>query len=352
MKGWSVWVEPSGDGRWRCRWRGKFGSGQQTFLYKADADELEEHQKRAFEREGAGLSPLPGRAARIRVAEAAGIYLVTRQKGVAPNTYIKDKEATDQFVEFAGDVVLADIPAEPIPTSMYAWTDWLYSQKDYGSTTVRMRLSHLRTFFRWCMNRGWMGKNPLDFMKLPKSNKRGRVLTDEEVNTALSIPPRKIALAFTLLLNSGMRKGELLALEKKRVIVRPPGEPSTARFDSLGTKNRKAKVVILNEAARAAVIEAMADSQTEYVFDVGADTLDKWIWKVSEFIGPVMLHDFKHTFCTRWMERTGDFSGLQKMTGNSAASLMCYLHLGQEAPHGLRKFTGFAPPVPLNAVLP
>ena len=41
MRGWKVWVAPSGE-QWRVRWKGKYGTGQRTFLYKADAKEHRE----------------------------------------------------------------------------------------------------------------------------------------------------------------------------------------------------------------------------------------------------------------------------------------------------------------------
>jgi hypothetical protein len=52
--GWSVWIERSAK-NWRCRWKGKYGTGQRTFVYKEDASECGTVRRRHFQRLSAGL---------------------------------------------------------------------------------------------------------------------------------------------------------------------------------------------------------------------------------------------------------------------------------------------------------
>lgn len=347
MRGWKVWVEPSG-AKWRCRWRGKYGSGQTTFLYKADADEKEEKTERTFQRKDAGLPPLKERPKTVSVSFWAGKYLEERSRNPRQNTYLNfDKPTVEQFLEWVtethGDIDLDSISGPDI----YDWKDWLFKEKEYDNTTVAMRLSHLRAGLTWAKKRGWITTNPAWDVEQPKRSSPGRCLTHEEVAVALSIPPRPVALAFGLLFNSGMRRGEILSMGKKQ--VEPHADSWRVHFEDWQTKNSQPKSVVLNPAAKAIIIEALSLSKGEKVFEgLTKDRLDYWADKISEKIGPFTPHDTKHTFCTHWMRATGDFYGLKQMTGNSDQSLRVYRHLALGTPRGLANFAGFVPARPLN----
>jgi integrase len=348
MRGWKVWVEPSGN-KWRCRWRGGYGSGQQTFLYKADADELHERTERNFQRRDAGLEPLKERPKTVRVSHWAEKYLEERARNPRQNTYLNfDKPTLDQFKEWAlshiGDTDLTAVTKADI----YEWKDWLYKEKEYDNTTVAMRLSHLRAALSWAKERDWIAQNPAWDIVMPPRGAPGRCLTAQEVATALSIPPRDVALAFGLLFNSGMRRGEALTLGKKQ--VEPHPDSWRVHFEGWQTKNGQPKSVVLNPAAKAIIEEALSLSKGDLVFEgLTKDRLDYWADKISEKIGPFTPHDTKHTFCTHWMRATGDFYGLKQMTGNSDQSLRVYRHLALGTPRGIASFPGFAPAQPLNA---
>lgn len=348
-QGYKVWVEPSGT-NWRTRWRGPDGTGQETFFYKVDADELAVVKARAYQRRAAGLPPLRSAGPGVTLTDWGARWLAERARNPRTNTYRMDKAAMDKFLAWAvgelGEVPVRDLTDQ----DLLAWKDWLYAApRSLSSTTVRMHMAHLRVALEYARARGWAAGNPAAGLPLPPSAKPGRVLSHEEIATLLAIVPRHVGLAFTLLLNSGMRRAEVVGLRKAQVERRAPPELWRLHFEAAQTKNKKPKAVVLLPVAQAAVAEAYAASRSERVFEkVSFDVIESWMKKVRAKLGPVRPHDFKHTFCTHWMRQTGDFEGLQQITGNSAASLRIYYHLALGTPRGLAAFERSAPNWPLR----
>lgn len=351
-RGWYIWTEETPEKNWRVRWRGKYGNGQKVFIFKSDADTFAENEKRNFQRRDVGMAPIIERA-RVPVSEWAKKYLETRAGNPRKNTYRNDCDAINQFrdwvIEERGDIDIGELKEEDV----YLWVDWLYSEHEYAPATVRNRLAHLKPAVKWAKRRGMITINFAYDIDMPKPTARGRVLTEDEIkNHVYVIPPRDVVLAFALLLSSGMRKGELLSLLKSQVERREAPELWRVHFQGHQTKTGKPKSVVLRQSARIVIEEAMAASKSERVFEnLTKDILDYWIRRIQDAIGPVRIHDFKHTFCTRWMESTGDLHGLQQMTGNSLGSLRIYTHLALGTPRGIDNFKGIpdvnSPSIPL-----
>lgn len=352
MKGWSVWVDRNGQ-NYRCRWTGRHGAGSSTFSFAQDARELRDLKRRNFQRLDAGLPELLEGPKTVKLSEWSEKYLSERSKNPRKNTVIKDRESLTQFLEWSkpkiGDAGLSTVTAAHV----YAWKDWLYETKKYSNATVRMRLAHLKPAFVWAKQRGWVQSNVAEDVEMPKPTRAGRVLSGEEISKLYSLLPTHVLPAFVLLLNSGMRKGEVLSLLKSQVERLDSPELWRVHFGEHQTKNKHPKAVVLLPAAKEAVESAMKASASERVFDkLTKDVFDHWMRRIKTVLGQVRLHDLKHTFCTHWMRSTGDLYGLQQMTGNSLSSLRIYNHLALGTPRGLANFAGFTPSVHLNSISP
>lgn len=348
-RGWKVWVERGGD-NWRCRWLDNGVRGQKTFALKDDAYEFEEKKRRVFARRDSGLPAIIERSG-VRVSAWSSEYLLLRSKNPRINTYRNDCDSVNQFKDWVigkhGDTDLDSLTEADV----YLFKDWLYENKGYSNATVRNRLGHLKPAIKWAKRRGMVNLNFALDVEMPKPSNRGRVLTLDEIKILYGVPPRYVMLAFAALLNSGMRKGEVVSLLKKQVEKLDPPELWRIHFDPIQTKNGKPKAIVLNPVGKSIVVEAMELSPSDKVFDgVIKGVLDYWMRRVQDKLGAVRLHDLKHTFCTYWMRATGDIYGLQQMTGNSLNSLRIYNHLSLGTPRGLIDFQGFAPIWPLNAI--
>jgi integrase/recombinase XerD len=94
-----------------------------------------------------------------------------------------------------------------------------------GSTTKRNRLGRLRTFFKFCMERGWIQDNPAKALKPPKEHhKQVMPFSDEELEKimwAVDLYPdkpggrRAEVRAFVLALRyTGLRIGDVVAIRR------------------------------------------------------------------------------------------------------------------------------------------
>ncbi len=90
------------------------------------------------------------------------------------------------------------------------------------------KVERLRTFFKFCMKRGWCGKNPASDVELPKLKRRQVVpFEDEEITKIMAAveqyperPPGRRAevRAFVLLLRyTGLRIGDVVKLSRKEI---------------------------------------------------------------------------------------------------------------------------------------
>lgn len=273
-----------------------------------------------------------------------------------------DEPAVNGFADFVGDAtLLQSVTQEEVrrwKAHLFArgGTDRKKRPMPLGNTTVRMRLAHAGAGFAWAVKREWLKRNPFDAVERPKTTKHERVLTGDELRliyTEILPPPHH--LWFTTLLWTGLRREELVSLSRPQVLRSlNVDELWRLKFAAEQTKNGRAKVVELHPEAQAAVAAALAISPGEQLFEgLTLSKVQHWFEQIEARLGGrVTPHTMKHTFCTRFMEATGDLDSLVLMTGNSRRSLEAhYLHLSRSRPKAvLRVAFGFSPPaLPQNA---
>lgn len=110
-----------------------------------------------------------------------------------------------------------------------ALRDW-QAELTVGPTTQAKRIERVRTFFRYCVENGWLDRNPASALKLPKHKQNPTVpFTDEEWKKILAATDKYPTLnsfgydnrarvkAFVLLLRySGLRISDVCKLEFSR----------------------------------------------------------------------------------------------------------------------------------------
>jgi integrase len=151
-----------------------------------DAKTIAEAWERAGTWDGAPPPPAvvpkePAGPQRISIANAVKMFLTSREGAkVAPATLRKYRTFTKQLADFAhqrGYVMLDQFASADI--------DAFYSGWELGARAKGKRLGTLRAFFRFCMNREWLPKNPVSAdMKPPIGANRvanKAPYTDEEL---------------------------------------------------------------------------------------------------------------------------------------------------------------------------
>ncbi len=99
----------------------------------------------------------PSKPARTTIADAVKVFMTSREGAkIAPATLRKYRTFTKQLIDFAderGYVMLDQFTSADI--------DVFYSTWKLGARAKGKRLGTLRAFFRFCMHREWLPKNPV-----------------------------------------------------------------------------------------------------------------------------------------------------------------------------------------------
>lgn len=121
---------------------------------------------------------------------------------------------------------------------------------DWSATTRRLRMSHIKTFFRWCYDEEILTANPAERVRLPRARKNPTPLIPDAVVRNLiefaeetQNPARNRALFLTML-SSGARVAEIagltwenVSLEHATIRVRGKGDRwHTIRIEALAVE--------------------------------------------------------------------------------------------------------------------
>jgi integrase/recombinase XerD len=161
----------------------------------------------------------------MKIKEALELYLAVDRAKATRNTYSKflsrfintlgperpldliRPEDVDVFIQEMRfrDVKYADHPSRPI------------EREPLSTATVYRNIKMIKTFFKWCVDRGFLAVSPASHIHNPKPRRplgQGKAATDHELDRMLEASryqPRNYALVM-LLAQSGCRAGEAASL--------------------------------------------------------------------------------------------------------------------------------------------
>ena len=225
----------------------------------------------------------------------------------------------------------------------------LLHSRGLAPRTLALTLSAWRGWFRWLIRyRGW-GSNPVLGIRAPRAQRSlPKALSVEaaqrlfEVRKEESVSSKQDRAMFELLYSSGLRLGELVALnvddgrlDLAQGEVTVTGKGAKTRSVPLGAKARDALRVWIqkrNEIAapgeRALFVGARGRRIAPAV--VGA-RLKAWARRrgLSEHVHPHML---RHSFATHVLQSSQDLRAVQEMLGHASLSTtQVYTHLDFQA---------------------
>ncbi|WP_448682625.1 site-specific integrase [Pseudomonas nicosulfuronedens] len=230
-------------------------------------------------------------------------------------------------IEFVGERI-AEIGADQIAT----WRD--QRLKEVASPSVRREMTLLSSVFEQARREWkWCSGNPVREVRRPKNRPpRDRRITAAEEELLLEgfgyqpgIPPtdkyQELAYVFLIALETAMRQGEILGLERARVHLR-------ARYVHLvETKNGDARKVPLSSRA-VALLQVLLDAagSRKELFTLTSKSADVLFRRIRDRveIEDLTFHDTRHEATTR-LARKLDVLDLARMTGHrDPRSLMVY----------------------------
>jgi integrase len=178
---------------------------------------------------------------------------------------------------------------------------------------------------------------------LPGERIREFVLSHSQERDYLAFAPQPIKDAVLLLLDTGFRISELLALEWSDVHLQPVGG---ARFGYIHVRRGKSKNakrnVSLSPRVRAMLEGRQASTQSIYVFTdepgfhrLSIYTLEDQHRRMRQALklpADAVIHSFRHTFGTRLGESGADAFSIMKAMGHSSVTIsQRYVHPTPEA---------------------
>jgi len=253
---------------------------------------------------------------KVLFEEPARQYLVFSKANKASSTHRRDRFSVAQLVSVFKEKYLFDITPRMIEK---------YKAKRLGKVapaTVNRELSCLKHMYTKANEWGYLKINPVKSVKLLKEPPgRLRYLRPEEVKKLLDVCRGYLRSIVITALNTGMRKGEILALrwedvdlQNRKVTVRKP-------------KNNEIRVIPINQTLYQELSNLSYVSDGEYIFSNGEGRRFGDIKKGFS----LAFHDLRHTFGSHLVMQGVDLKTVQQVMGHKDIKMtMRYSHLSPE----------------------
>ena len=282
-----------------------------------------------------------------------------------PSSYDRlDQIINNNIIPYIGYLQITAITAQDIQKYINELTD------KYSYSTIKKAYNAINAVMKLSVERDYIRKNPCLGVRLPKQIQRSKsdieFFTDEEVALITQSAIRKYqtgryvykhGYAIVLLLNTGLRIGELLALKwnnvdlqarqiyvaetRGQIIDRSDDEKKYITVDRSTKTQSSCRYVPINEKAKEALLYfksfgydnpyVMANSDSGVVsyrnlFRAFANILE------DNNINHGSLHTLRHTFATRLFKNNVDIKVISELLGHSDISITydIYTHVIQE----------------------
>jgi site-specific recombinase XerD len=216
-------------------------------------------------------------------------------------------------------------------------------KQNLSTSSIRLRFSALRAFYRFLVKRNFLSEIPLSEIKLPAKEKHlPKYFTEEQISIFLSAPRKKEKVAskkhfhlrrwqierdvalLEVLYSTGMRVHELTSMKWSDIDFR------TKMVRVVG-KGKKERVVILGDIALSALQKYRSelpvkfyDRDSVFINPSGKPLTDRAVQllfkKYLEEAGldsTLSPHKIRHSFATHMLDRGADLRSLQELLGHS-----------------------------------
>ena len=218
--------------------------------------------------------------------------------------------------------------------------------QNYSKSTIARKLATLRSFYKFCLRRGYVKSHPLASIRTPKQEKRlPKYLEVEQINTLLATPDDGTLLGardramLEVLFSTGVRVSELVDLNFDDIdftggTLRVRGKGKKQRTTPVG-ETAIAAIQKYLELRRADARSANFDQEALFVNKHGQRLstrsvrrkLDKYLAQcgLDPSISP---HTLRHSFATHMLNNGADLRSVQELLGHqSLSTTQVYTHL-------------------------
>lgn len=270
---------------------------------------------------------------------------LSEEKGTSPYTVRNYRASLGDFSERSAGKTWERLTLEDFRRYLYA----LSKEQKLGTSSIRLRFSALRSFFKFLSKRRLVPDLVLNGLKLPKAEKRlPKFLNEEQIVSLLNMPgqlarqaeekpPRgkktepwqyfRDAAILEFFYSTGMRVHELVKLRvadidvygqsirvvgkgrKERLVIL--GEPALEAFrkyrEAMPLKFQEDLTAFLGPGGKGLGIRAVQLLLKKYLLAAGLDS-------------GISPHKLRHTFATHLLDHGADLRSLQELLGHSSLS--------------------------------
>jgi integrase/recombinase XerD len=245
------------------------------------------------------------------------------------------------------------------------WIAWQTRERKVKPHIIARRVSCLSTFYKWAKKRRLVANDPVYLADKPRRPKRLPIWLDAEEQTRLHVAAadiddlpdnlygnararildarRRHAMLFTLILHSGLRISEALALQVRDVRV-TQGIARTVQVIGKGDKERLVPLpegfgqmfgVWLEGLPKDAFVFAKGVGQPPPTVRAAAIYLNRLVERAA-IDKRVTPHKLRHTYATRLLESGAQLVDIQALLGHASLSTtQIYTHVTLERMAGV-----------------
>jgi integrase/recombinase XerC len=212
------------------------------------------------------------------------------------------------------------------------------NEQNYSKSTVARKLATLRSFYKFCLRRGYVTNNPLSSIRTPKQEKRlPKYLELDQIIKLLQSPDDTTLLGsrdramLEVMFSTGVRVSELVALNLEDIdfvgeSIRVRGKGKKERISPMSPSALNALrnyIEIRNRDPRA----ARFDQEKLFINKHGQSLstrsvrrkLDKYLMQAG--LDPsVSPHTLRHSFATHMLNNGADLRSVQELLGHQSIS--------------------------------
>ena len=249
------------------------------------------------------------------------------------NSYVRDLEEFNSFLEseYIKHVTYKDIRS---------YLAHMYNKK-YSSRTISRKLSAIRSFYKYEVNKGVIRDNPCLLISNPKVEKKlPNYLSYNEIETMLEVPDTfknnslRDKLIIEILYSTGIRVSELVNIKVKDM------DFYNNQILILG-KGNKERYVIFGNTLKDMLKEYISikrDSEylitNKYNKKMSTRSIEEIVKKIVKIDGiknKVTPHTIRHTFATHMLNEGADLRVVQELLGHeNLKTTEVYTHVSNE----------------------
>lgn len=224
-------------------------------------------------------------------------------------------------------------------TDYQSYIGWLRT-RGTKNTSVRTYARAIKVFLRYLYIEGYIPENVTQNVKFPKSDKKQVIpLTKERVNNLISAMRKswqykRNIVIFSLMLDCGLRCGEVVALDKSHINF------NDDYIEIIDTKNNKSRLVPLPVHVRRYIIDYITtrkDNNPALLLDcngvnrITENAIQQFFTKLKKYDKEIHAHLLRHTFATSYIMGGGSLEFLRVLLGHEDYAVTKeYLHLANQ----------------------